>query len=81
MRFTTSTILVLGLLAAGSARANSEQDQSRAFQLARRVASLENQQDVPSRAMWLSNRVVENNRTLAFDQSRKPSSKKLEAKE
>lgn len=52
--------------------ADEEAGTSRAFQVARRVAQLENQKDVPSRAVWLSNRVVKNSRSLAFHQEEAP---------
>lgn len=72
MRRILSASLLIGTLAAGAAYADEAPNQSRGFQLARRVATLENQKDVPSRAMWLSTRVVKNSRELAFHQEEAP---------
>jgi hypothetical protein len=54
--------LVLFLSASGVAMA----DESPAMQIAKRVAIMENSRDLPSRAVWLSNRVAHNSRELAY---------------
>jgi hypothetical protein len=77
---TLTLSVSLGLLLGGSAFAAEEaSDTSRALLLARRVARMENQKDLPSRAVWLSNRVVRNSRSLAFHQEPKAKSKKRPA--
>jgi hypothetical protein len=45
-------------------------DESPAMQLAKRVATMENSRDLPSRAVWLSNRVIQNSRGLAYVRTR-----------
>lgn len=56
--------LFLGFTAFGSEI--PEPAHARAFVLAKRVAAMENSKDLPSRAVWLGNRVVSNSRSLAF---------------
>lgn len=69
-----STILTIALfIASSSAFAHGGQD--RVVIMAKRVAAMENSRDLPSRAVWLSNRVIRNNRDLAYISS-KPASKK-----
>jgi hypothetical protein len=45
---------------------------SRALTIAKRVAENENQGDLPSRAVWLSQRVVKNMKTLAYTEKSAP---------
>jgi hypothetical protein len=47
----------------------------RVMQLAKRVAAMENSRDLPSRAVWLSNRVIRNSRDLAFISTKAPAKK------
>lgn len=66
--------LILTLLLASSV-AMAQDGSSRVMQLAKRVAAMENSRDLPSRAVWLSNRVIKNSRDLAYVRS-KPAKKK-----
>lgn len=50
--------------------------ESRAHFLAKRVASFENQQDVPSRAFWLSNRVVKKAKEISYKSPQKKTKKR-----
>ena len=80
MNRTLTFSLFLGLLLGGSTFASeAAPDTSRGLLLARRVARMENQKDLPSRAVWLSNRVVRNSRSLAFHQEAKPKASKKRA--
>jgi hypothetical protein len=49
---------------------------SRALTIAKRVAENENQGDLPSRAVWLSQRVVKNLKTLAYSEKPTPQKSK-----
>lgn len=63
---------------ASSAFAHAGED--RVVVMAKRVAAMENSRDLPSRAVWLSNRVIRNSRDLAYvapKASAKKSSKRL----
>lgn len=44
---------------------------SRALQQARRVASMENDHDIPSRAVWLGQRVAKNSQKLVLKEQPK----------
>lgn len=66
---------MLFLPAAAVASTSSEVPQptsSRALTIAKRVAENENQGDLPSRAVWLSQRVVKNQKTLAYSEKSAP---------
>lgn len=69
------SLIAIGFLTGSAAFASaiqpSEESFSRALQQAKRVASLENDQDIPSRAIALSQRVAKNSHSLAF-QAKKP---------
>ncbi len=70
----------LGLIAGASARATvtpPSELPSRALQQARRVAAMENGQDLPSRAVWLGQRVARNSEKLKEDESKKTARKVL----
>ena len=75
-------LLVLGILVASPlAHAVPEQpapfeENSRALQLARRVATMENYKDLPSRAVWLGKKAAKSTR-LAFKAKATKSKKKL----
>lgn len=57
------TILVISLLmVAPLAKAEVADTYSRGLQQAKRVAAMENQSDVPSRAYWLSRRCIKNSK-------------------
>lgn len=60
-----STILVITLLMA-STTAFAHEGEDRVVTMAKRVAAMENSRDLPSRAVWLSNRVIRNSRGLAY---------------
>ncbi len=63
-----ATILILAITfvpALASAHTASPEDFSRAHQLARRIASLENNKDLPSRTLGFSQRVARNSHELA----------------
>jgi hypothetical protein len=60
-----STILVITLLMA-STSAFAHDGEDRVVIMAKRVAAMENSRDLPSRAVWLSNRVIRNSRDLAY---------------
>ncbi len=71
---TVFFILSLSLAGAASfAQVTPPQETlSRALQQARRVASMENDNDLPSRAVWLGQRVAKNSEKLAVkDQPKK----------
>lgn len=57
------------LLSATVAQASESMD-SPAMRLAKRVAAMENQRDLPSRAVWLSHRVAKNSRDLAYTRTK-----------
>jgi hypothetical protein len=69
-----STILMITLLIA-STQAFAHDSEDRVMIMAKRVAAMENSRDLPSRAVWLSNRVIRNSRDLAYIPS-KASNKK-----
>jgi hypothetical protein len=74
---TLSYLLVLFSLT-GTASANVSppaEIQSRALQLARRVAAMENGHDLPSRAVWLGQRVAKNSERLEVDAEKKTARK------
>jgi hypothetical protein len=81
MRFAIMSIF-LGLSISASVWAaeqgNSAEEYSRAFQQAKRVALMENGNDVPSRAFWLSHRVVSNSRSLQSVSKKKTRRAKLQ---
>lgn len=63
------TMIFLTLFIAGLAQANQSnpvETYSRALQQAKRVAVMENGRDLPSRAFWLSQRVVANSKSIAY---------------
>ncbi len=62
-----STILSFcaGTAAFANVSNSHEETLSRALQQARRVATMENDQDLPSRAVWLGQRVAKNSVKLA----------------
>ena len=64
-----------GCIGISALSAQAQEENSRLLNLARRVAAMENSRHLPSRAVWLSNRVVLNQRALAF-QSIDPKGKK-----
>lgn len=71
MRF----LILLGMMfsfTAGAEISPPDRDASfsRGFQQAKRVASLENQQDIPSRAYWLSSRLVKKVKQMASEEDR-----------
>lgn len=73
IRILSLSICLGSLLSCGLAVASEDNSvPSRGFQIARRVAQLENQKDLPSRAVWLSNRVIDNDRSLAYFEEGKP---------
>lgn len=72
--------IFLGLVVSVSASAeisppDREITYSRGFQQAKRVATLENQQDIPSRAYWLSTRLVKNIKKLSYKETKAKKSK------
>jgi hypothetical protein len=72
--------LLLAVFAFGSAHAAPAQpdpveESSPALQLARRVASMENSKDLPSRAFWLS-RIAARNTRVAMQTHPAPKTKK-----
>ena len=64
------TMILLISLLSGSAFAavdqNSDDGISRAFQQAQSVAVMENGRTLPSRALWIGQRVVQNSKALAY---------------
>ena len=68
--------LFIGTLLSSAAMANviepSEESFSRALQQAKRVASLENDQNIPAPVVKLSQRVAKNSRKLAFQAKKLP---------
>ena len=58
----TMFITILLLSSAPLAQAEDADSFSRGLQQAKRVASLENQDDLPSRAYWLSRRCIKNSK-------------------
>ena len=67
------TLLALGFSAnafAGALEA-TEGTPSRALQQARRVASMENDHDLPSRAVWLGQKAARNSKLAFAKQSKK----------
>jgi hypothetical protein len=70
------TVICLGLVTTQAAFANPVQvpveETSPALQLARRVATMENSKDLPSRAVWLGRKVASNAR-IAYQVSPTPS--------
>lgn len=58
------TMLLTSLILAASPLAHAEEADSfsRGLQQAKRVAAMENQSDLPSRAYWLSRRCIKNSK-------------------
>jgi hypothetical protein len=52
------------------------QQSSRALKIAKRVAENENQGDLPSRAVWLGQRVVKNAKSIAYQKPAPAKNKK-----
>lgn len=81
MKNTKLTVaIVAGIFASSLAFANvtpPEETLSRALQQARRVASMENEQDLPSRAVWLGQRVAKNSIKLANKELPKAKKKRV----
>ncbi|HEY8279730.1 MAG TPA: hypothetical protein VIH99_08910 [Bdellovibrionota bacterium] len=70
--FFTITLSQLAALAAlASPVQPAEETFSRALQQAKRVAAMENDQDLPSRAVWLGQRAAKNSR-LSFESKPRP---------
>ena len=60
-----SLLIGLGFATAGVANVSPPSEiQSRALQQARRVAAMENDQDLPSRGFWLGQRAAKNSERL-----------------
>jgi hypothetical protein len=73
-------VVALGILLSASAYAVPSQpapfeESSPALQLARRVASMENNKDLPSRAVWLGKKAAKTSQ-LAYKSKRKAAKKK-----
>lgn len=54
------------MIALSMAPAFAHASEDRVVIMAKRVAAMENSRDLPSRAVWLSNRVIRNSRDLAY---------------
>lgn len=72
------SLILIGLGFASASVANvtpPSEVTSRALQQARRVASMENGHDLPSRAVWLGQRVAKNDERLEVASAKKPARK------
>lgn len=76
MRSIILATAITGFLTLSTSSQAADLGLSRAMQLAKRVAAMENSKDLPSRAVWLSNRVVKNSRSLAYQVVKSKASKK-----
>jgi Flp pilus assembly protein TadB len=73
MRKTIFLAAAASIMAFSAAHAEgTSEEESRAYQIARRVAAQENEKDAPSRAAWMGSRVAKNARNLAFFQEEQP---------
>lgn len=68
MRRIITLTATIGFLLTSSAFASGNEGNSTslALLLAKRVAAMEKSRELPSRAVWLSNRVISNARSLAY---------------
>ena len=64
-------VALFSLLACPAFASQSEGKEDLVVHLARRVASNESERGLPSRAVWLGNRVVKNSKALAVRESRR----------
>jgi hypothetical protein len=62
----TALLLGFGTSSFGNVAPPTQETLSRALQQARRVASMENDHDLPSRAVWLGQRAAKNSAKLAL---------------
>lgn len=72
-------LLVLSLVSATAYAEISPPDRaetfSRGFQQAKRLATLANQQDIPSRAYWLSTRLIRNSKNISLNEKKEKAKK------
>jgi len=67
LRIITLTATIGFLLTSSAfAEENEGKGSSLALLLAKRVAAMEKSRELPSRAVWLSNRVISNTRSMAY---------------
>ena len=70
------SLVVASLLSLPALADTRHESPSLAAQMAKRIAAMENGRDLPSRAVWLSQRVVNNNRLLAYNAPKQAKPKK-----
>lgn len=66
--FLIALLPVVGVAGENKSSENPPVQSSRALKIAKRVADHENHGDLPSRAVWLSQRVIKNSKAIAYQQ-------------